>query len=448
MIVFVINQHGERLMPCSPRIARKLLEAGKATIISRQPFAIQLLYGSWGYKQPVSVGVDLGAKHVGVAVASDTRVLAKGEIELRDDVSALLTTRSILRRSRRHRKTRYRRSKFKYHTKRVYSAKKKKWVKVNQAFTSPRPDGWLPPSIRSRIENTFRWIDRFVSFLPNPTLSIEVGKFDVQKMMNSAIQGVEYQQGQTAGYYDVRYFVFARDQYICQVCHKKKDKILHTHHLIYRSQGGSNRADNLITVCTECHTSENHQEGGVLWEWMQKHKKVKKYKEIAFMNIQRQHVFEKYPNARITYGSTTTPHRKALGLEKTHANDAVAITEIEAITQQPEDQFLIRQFRKKKRSLHESTARKGRKEKNCTSKRNEKNTKQVGSLYLNDRVVVFGKTGHITGFSGRTMAYVKDAQDHYITAPEKDYKQVNLSDLQLVSHNNNWQYITALDTVK
>ncbi len=443
MIVFVINQHGEPLMPCSPRTARKLLQTRKAKIISRQPFAIQLLYGSAGYKQPLTFGIDVGAKHVGMAIVSETRVLAQGEITLRDDVSELLTVRRTLRRGRRNRKTRYRRSKFTYHTKHVYSTKKKKWIKTKRAFTSPRPEGWLPPSIQSRIANTMGWIDTFVSLLPHPHLSIEVGKFDVQKMMNPAIQGADYQQGPAWGYYDVRYFVFARDQYTCQVCKKKNGKILHTHHILYRSHGGSDRADNLITVCTECHTHANHQPGGVLWQWMQRKKRVPRYKATAFMNVQRHRIFAKYPDAHITYGSITTPHRKALGLPKTHANDAIAITGITTITRQPDDAFLIRQFRKKKRSLHEATARKGRTTKNRTAKRNKKNTKQAGGFFLNDMVRVFGKVGFITGFTG-SAAYIKDIYDAYITLPDKGYKQVSLRELQLVRHNNNWQFIPCL----
>ena len=443
MIVFVINKHGEPLMPCSPRTARKLLQDKKGQMISWQPFAIQLLYGSAGYKQPITFGVDVGAQHVGLAIMSETRVLAKGTLELRHDVSELLTTRCTLRRSRRSRKTRYRRSKFRYHTQRVYHIKKKKWVKIKPPFTSPRSKGWLPPSIQSRLDNTFHWIDRFMALLPNPQLSIEVGKFDVQKMMNPAIQGVEYQQGPTAGYYDVRYFVLARDQYTCQVCQKKKGKILHTHHILYRSCGGSDRADNLITVCTECHTSANHQVGGILWQWMQKNKRVPRYKETAFMNVQRHRIFTKYPEAHITYGSITTPHRKELGLPKTHANDAIAITGILTITRQPDDAFVIRQFRKKKRSLHEATARKGRTTKNRTAKRNEKNTKQAGGFFMNDTVRVFGKIGFITGFTG-SAAYIKDIYDAYITPLDKGYKQVRLRELQLVRHNNNWQFIPCL----
>lgn len=169
---------------------------------------------------------------------------AKGEIEVRQDVKKLLDTRRTYRRGRRTRKTRYRKPRFNNRT---------------------RVEGWLPPSIQSRLDNTFRWIDRFVSLVPNPTLTIEVGKFDAQKMMNPDIKGKEYQQGQTLGYHDVRYFVFARDKYTCQVCKKSKDKIFNTHHIVYRSHGGSDRADNLITVCTDCHTHENHQKGKVFW---------------------------------------------------------------------------------------------------------------------------------------------------------------------------------------
>ncbi len=446
MLVFVINQHRERLMPCSPRKARKLLKEGKAKIISRLPFSIQLLYGSSGYKQPTDLAVDLGSIHQGIGVTSETRVLIQGEIELRDDVSDNITSRQTLRRSRRNRKTRYRRSKFRHQTKRVYDSKKKKhkWKKVKVPFTSPHPVGWLPPSLQSRMDHIFWWIDKLMGLLPNPTLHLEVGKFDVQKMMNPAIQGIEYQQGEAYGYYHTRYFVFARDKYTCQVCHKKKDKILHTHHLVYRSNGGSDRADNLITVCTECHTSANHKEGGVLWEWMQKKKKTKRYKEPPFMNSMRIRVFQKYPDAAITYGNITTPNRKALGLEKSHANDAVTATGIAQITKQADSEFLIRQFRKKKRSLHEATARKGRKEKNRESKRNEKNTKQVGDFYLNDRVIAMGQVGYITGFSGGSMAYVKDVHGEYIGDPEKSYQKVNLTELVLHNHHNNWQYIAAI----
>ena len=117
MLVFTINFHGEKLMPCKPSKARKLLRENKAKIVSYKPFTIQLLYGSSGYKQDINLGIDLGAKHIGVAITTEDKVLAKGEIELRDDVSSLLETRKIYRRSRRGRKTRYREPRFLNRTK-------------------------------------------------------------------------------------------------------------------------------------------------------------------------------------------------------------------------------------------------------------------------------------------------------------------------------------------
>ena len=70
MLVYVINKDGRPLMPTKPSKAKKLLKDKKAKIVSYKPFTIQLLYGSSGYTQNVDLGIDLGAKHIGVAIAS------------------------------------------------------------------------------------------------------------------------------------------------------------------------------------------------------------------------------------------------------------------------------------------------------------------------------------------------------------------------------------------
>ena len=422
MLVFVFNKCGEKLMPCKKSKARKLIKQNKAKIVNYNPFTIQLLYGSSGYIQEVTVGIDTGAKHIGVAIQSQNKVIAKGVIELRGDIKSNLDTKRIYRRSRRNRKTRYRKARF-----------------LNRVST--KKEGWLPPSLQSRINSTFFWIDTFCGLLPNSKLNIEVGKFDVQKMMNPNIQGNEYQKGETYGYYDTRYYVFERDNYICQVCRKNKVKILHTHHIIYRSKGGSDKASNLITVCSDCHTSENHKEGNVLWKWMMDKKKAPQYREVPFMNSLRRKIYTKYLNANIVYGSWTTPTKKELDLSKEHHNDALVISGIEKDFKDETGIFTIKQFRKKKRSLHEATPRKGRKEPNRTAKRNEKNTKFSNGLYLNDKVKVFGKIGWISGFCNGGV-YVKDIEDNYITIPGKNYKQVGYKNLELINHNNNWQFFS------
>ena len=421
MRIFVMNMRGDPLMPCTQKKARILLKEGKAVIYKYDPFTIQLTYATGETKQDCHIGIDTGSKHIGMAITSENKVLFKGEIELRQDVKSNIDTKHIYRRSRRNRKTRYRQPRF---------------------LNRKRSDKWLPPSLQNRVDHTFHWIDTFCSLVSDPILHIEVGKFDTAKMINPEINGVDYQHGQTYGFFEERYFVFARDNYTCQSCGKSKDKILQTHHIIYRSNGGTDRVDNLITVCTDCHTSKNHQKGGILYKWQEQHKKVKQYKEPPFMNAIRKRIFARYPNAHTTYGSETTPHRKELGLEKTHYNDAITISGITNIKEDPKEWLLIKQFRKKKRSLHEATARKGRKEPNCFQKRNSKNTPFYRGFYLNDKVKVFGhgQIGYITGFTSGG-AYVKNVDGEYITIPNKSYKQVSIKYLKLLSHNNNWQYV-------
>ncbi|WP_246516720.1 hypothetical protein [Salicibibacter cibarius] len=170
-------------------------------------------------------------------------------------------------------------------------------------------------------------------------------------------------------------------------------------------------------------------------------KKLPSYKEGTFMNVFRRRVFDKYSDANITYGSVTTPKRKALGLDKTHYNDAIAISGIDKIDYDTHSIFKIKQFRKKKRSLHEATARKGRKCKNIISQRNVKNKPYLKGFYLNDKVMFQGKVGWISGFNGTSMAFVKNIEDQYLTNPDKSYKQVPLKELTFIKHTNNWQFL-------
>jgi len=416
---------GQNLMPCSQRKARILLKNGKVKIYSYNPFTIQLLYTTGETSQKCNVGIDTGSKHIGFAITSENKVFSKGEIELRQDVKKNIDKRRAYRRDRRNRKTRYREVRF-------------------QNRVQSKHKGWLPPSINSKINHTFNWIDKLCNLISNCTLHIEVGKFDTVKIINPNIQGKEYQQGNCFGYFDVRYFVFARDNYTCQCCGKSKEKILNTHHIIFRSNGGTDRADNLITICTDCHTAKNHKKGGILYKWQEEHKKVKQYKEPPFMNIVRKKIFNKYLNAIISYGSETTPKRKDMWLEKTHYNDAIVISGITKITENPNEYLLIKQFRKKKRSLHESIARKGRKEPNRTQKRNSKNTPFYKGFYMNDYVKVFNQKGYISGFASGG-AYVKNSDDNYITMIGKRYKQIGIKNLEKICHNNNWQFYIISD---
>ncbi len=91
---------------------RKLLKQGLAKVVRREPFTIQLLYDATTYTQPVTVGIDIGSKVVGISAITEKQELLSMEVELRQNIKKLLLKRREYRRSRRHRKRRYRKPRF------------------------------------------------------------------------------------------------------------------------------------------------------------------------------------------------------------------------------------------------------------------------------------------------------------------------------------------------
>ncbi|MCK9996906.1 MAG: HNH endonuclease, partial [Candidatus Krumholzibacteria bacterium] len=59
----------------------------------------------------------------------------------------------------------------------------------------------------------------------------------------------------------IRREVLTRDKHCCQApgCHRTR--FLEIHHIKPRSQGGSNQAENLVTLCASCHRLW-HERGG------------------------------------------------------------------------------------------------------------------------------------------------------------------------------------------
>ncbi|EOS62132.1 hypothetical protein C815_00023 [Firmicutes bacterium M10-2] len=65
-MVYVLDQSGQPLMPTERHgKVRHLLKSGKAKVIKRCPFTIQLLYNSTHYTQDITLGVDAGSKRIG-----------------------------------------------------------------------------------------------------------------------------------------------------------------------------------------------------------------------------------------------------------------------------------------------------------------------------------------------------------------------------------------------
>ncbi len=336
MLVYIINKNGNPLMPCKPQKARKLLRDGKAKVVKRTPFTIQLLHGSSGYKQEISLGVDAGTKHVGLSATTKDKVLFEADMELRFGIQLLLANKTQFRKSRRHYKTRYRKPRF-----------------LNRA----RPKGWLAPSTQHKVDSHAKIIDKIHEILPVKNITIEVAQFDTQKLKNPEIQGTNYQDGDLLDFWNIREYVLFRDKHKCQWCNGKcGDPILNVHHIISRKIGGDS-PDNLITLSETCHKLI-HENG---WEDQIK-RKSKSLRNEGTMTIMRWFIYNKvkenYPNAVLTFGYLTKNTRIRNGLKKSHVVDARCISG-NVLAYSNNSYFHIKQVRKNNRQLHRSKFLKG-----------------------------------------------------------------------------------------
>lgn len=295
-MVYVLNKDGQPIMPTENHAkVRVLLKNNKAKVINRCPFTIQLLYECDNQTQPVSLGIDAGSKHIGISATTESKVLYEADVELRNDIVDLLSTRREARRTRRNRKTRYRKPRF---NNRVSTKKK----------------GWLAPSIKQKIQTHLTVVQKVHMILPISRITAEVASFDIQKIKNPTISGAEYQQGEQLGFWNIREYVMFRDSHVCQCCKgKSKDKILNVHHIESRKIGGD-APNNLITLCETCH--RGYHNGKV--KLPKEIKRGMKFKDATFMGIMRWAFYnalkEQYPDVSLTYGYITKNVRIENGL--------------------------------------------------------------------------------------------------------------------------------------
>ncbi|KJS89989.1 RNA-guided endonuclease IscB [Desulfosporosinus sp. BICA1-9] len=303
MLTYVLNQNGKPLMPCKSSKARRLLKQSKAKVVKLEPFTLQLLHGSSGYKQEITLGVDAGSKMIGLSATTENNELYSADIQLRNDVVDLLSTRRQNRRTRRNR-LRYRKPRF---LNRVKSKNK----------------GWLAPSIENKIQTHLTVVRNVYKVLPVSKVIVEVASFDIQKIKNPSISGTDYQQGEQIDFWNIREYVLFRDGH---QCHGKKgcnNKILNVHHIESRKVGGDSPS-NLITLCEECH---NDYHKGKLELNINR---GQKFKDATFMGIMRWSFYnrlkELYPIVSLTYGYITKNTRISNSLPKEHRIDALCIS--------------------------------------------------------------------------------------------------------------------------
>lgn len=240
--IFVVSSTKKPLMPTRPARARKLLTAGRAAVYRMQPFTIILNDQESGDTQPVEVKVDPGSKTTGIALVGHfeqqgTIVLWGANLNHRGQaIKNNLESRRSLRRGRRGRKTRYRAPRF---------------------LNRTRKAGWLPPSIESRVVNTESVLRKLSVRCPITKATVELVKFDLQKIAHPEISGSQYQQGELAGY-EVREYLLEKWHRTCAYC-GAQNVPLQVEHIEPRANGGSNRVSNLTLACQPC----NQKKGSI-----------------------------------------------------------------------------------------------------------------------------------------------------------------------------------------
>lgn len=306
-MVYVISKDGQPLMPTkrSGKVYR-LLKNKHAKVVRRCPFTIKLLYEpETVVVQEVVLGQDTGSKHVGTACAANGEVLYQSQVELRTDIKTKTDGRRQARRFRRNRKTRYRKVRF---------LNRKNSTKLNR----------LPPSVKHKVQAHIDEIESCKKILPVSKIVLEVSQFDTALIKNPSLIDEKvrhwgYQKGFNYGYSSRKEAVLNRDNYTCQCCGKKATR-LEVHHIICRSNGGTDDENNLITLCEECH-SKVHKNELVI------NKKPKRMNLhfATHMNIIKSQLLKVYPEAIETFGFVTKENRNHLSLPKDHYIDACVI---------------------------------------------------------------------------------------------------------------------------
>lgn len=314
VLVYVLSKDGRPLMPtdrCGK--VRRLLKDGKARVVKSCPFTIRLLYKTTDRVQDLTLGVDTGSGTIGAAVSdSNGNIFYQSKVIVRNDIAVNMTQRAKYRRNRRNRKTRYR---------------KARWLNRKNSKKRDR----FSPTMVSKFDSHIREIEFVKSILPIKTLVFETGTFDphLLEMEGKAFnRHWGYQRGANYGFENTRAMVLNRDGYTCQYCRgKHKDSKLEVHHIIFRSKGGSDEPENLITLCHICHTALH--DGEIHPKFSGKAKGTLKY--ATQMNSIRCQLLKRYPEAIETFGYVTKGNRVLTPLPKDHNFDACIIASAGAI---------------------------------------------------------------------------------------------------------------------
>jgi 5-methylcytosine-specific restriction endonuclease McrA len=335
--VFVIDTELQPLNSVTPRRARELLTKGKAAVFRKYPFTVILKHAVIDPNpRPLTIKLDPGSKTTGIALLDGDNVIWCAELEHRGyQIEQSLEERKSLRRGRRNRKTRYR------------EPQKHEWSRKGNKKPVPkhRREGWLSPSLMHRVLTVQTWVKRLCRYAPIANIASELVKFDTQAMQNPEVNGVEYQQGELAGY-EVREYLLEKWGRKCAYC-DAIDVPLQIEHIHPRAKGGSNRVSNLTLSCEKCNLKKGTKsideflkKDCTRLETIKRHAKAP-LKDAAAVNSTRwklYHTLKKMLPTTTGTGGQTKFNRTRLGFEKQHWVDAACVGDvgtIKLLTNQP-----------------------------------------------------------------------------------------------------------------
>lgn len=333
MSVFVLDQKGSPLMPCSERRARLLLSRGRAVVHRVMPFVIRLKdrLVKDCQLQALELAIDPGSKETGIAVRRIETQVDRETGEIKRFVHATFLANLVHRgaaikkaldqrrgfRRRRRNQLRYRAPRFDNRT---------------------RKSGWLAPSLQHRVAAVTSLVKRLQRWAPVVAIHQELVRFDMQLLVNPEISGIEYQQGELAGY-EVREYLLEKWGRQCAYCDAQNTP-LEIEHIIARSKGGTNRVSNLTLACTCC----NQKKGSLPVQSFVKDpvrlakllaKAKAPLKDAAAVNATRWALFETLKQfglpVQCASGGKTKYNRTQMGIAKDHCLDAFCVGDIDGI---------------------------------------------------------------------------------------------------------------------
>ncbi len=325
-MVFVVDKNKRPLSPTTNVRARILLKRGKAIVYKIYPFTIRLKE-SKKCDSKYTIKLDPGANITGGAIVDKEKALFFFEIVHRGkQVKKLLDKRRAIRRSRRFRKTRYRKPRF---------------------LNRTRPDGWLAPSVKSRADNIINIVNKFAKLIPLTDAAIEKVSFDTSKITaNKKLYGAQYQNG-TLKDTKLRKYIFKKYDNQCGYCGSKDN--LEIEHIVPKSKGGTNSVKNITLSCRKCNELKSNmslkQFGKLINKDLSHLEPNKTPKSAAIIQSARNYTIEELSKKyKVTTGEgwETKLNREELNLPKEHYYDALCIGKDYKYKIQTDEVFIIK----------------------------------------------------------------------------------------------------------